>query len=29
MSKDPIGLFGGLNKYQYTPNSTQWLMYLV
>ncbi|WP_342760088.1 hypothetical protein [Acinetobacter sp. TAC-1] len=24
-----MGLFGGLNKYQYTPNSTQWLMYLV
>jgi len=22
--KDPIGLFGGLNKYQYAPSSTQW-----
>ncbi|MDN5434003.1 MAG: hypothetical protein L0G10_10165 [Acinetobacter sp.] len=23
--KDPIGLFGGLNKYQYAPNSKQWV----
>lgn len=29
VSKDPIGLWGGLNKYQYAPSYTQWLMSLV
>nr|WP_239483173.1 hypothetical protein [Burkholderia sp. MS455] len=25
MSKDPIGLAGGINVYQYAPNSTGWI----